>query len=90
MDNVASFPEVKFVTTNSPWKQLRHLASEVIEVAVALAKRDRYQAAKELWDVIHSAETLLRILVKRYQVDAIGAREEILSGNMERGYYEVG
>jgi hypothetical protein len=83
---IYQFPPTRFVS-NSPWRQWRHLLSEVIEIGLALLRGDLQHAAAEGWDVKHSAETLQRILAGR-GADIEMAREEVLSNNLERGYYD--
>jgi hypothetical protein len=61
--------------------------SEVIEIGWALLRGDLQHAATETWDTRHSAETLHRILAGK-GADVAMAREEVISNNLERGYYE--
>ena len=82
---IYQFPATKFVS-NTHWRQWRHLLSEVIEIGWALLRGDFQHAATETWDARHSAETLHRILEGK-GVDVTMAREEVLSNNLERGYY---
>lgn len=80
------FPATRFAV-NSPWRQWRHLVSEVYEIGLALLRGDLQHAATETWDARHSAETLHRILAGK-GADVEMAREEVLSNNLERGYYD--
>lgn len=80
------FPATRFVC-NSPWKQWWHLLSGVIEVGTALLAGNIQHAATELWKVKHSIETFHRILEGK-GADVHIAREETLSDNIERGYYQ--
>jgi hypothetical protein len=59
------FPRAKFVGTNKIEDQLQHLISEVIEVRSAYYLPDMAHLASELCDVVHSAETFLRLLAER-------------------------
>lgn len=79
------FPPTRFVA-NSPWRQWWHLLSEVIEIGRALLAGNLQHAAAEAWDVKQSAETLHRIL-EGQGADVEMAREHVLSGCRERGYY---
>jgi len=80
-----SFPATKFVS-NSLARQWWHLLTEVFEIGVALLRGELQHAATETWDVRHSAETLHRILSGK-GADVVMAREEVISNNMDRGYY---
>jgi hypothetical protein len=68
--------------------QIIHLRSELEEVQVEIVKRDHSATAREVWDVIHSAETALRILENQHGVNVEEARFLVLAGNAGRGYYE--
>lgn len=84
------FPATRFVS-NSLWRQWWHLFSEVIELGLALAAAhftgDLQHVAREAEDVSQSDETFKRILSGK-GVDIAMAREEVISGCLERGYYE--
>lgn len=80
------FPATKFVS-NSPWRQWWHLLSEVLEVGFALLCRDLQAAAHETIDVQVSGETMNRILSGQ-GADIEMARETVISGHIERGYYQ--
>jgi len=84
------FPRTKFVDTNSLIEQRCHLTSEVIEVDKefdAFPKTDFKAVACELFDVIHSAETALRILEERHGVNILAAKQAVIHKNTARGYY---
>jgi len=78
-----TFPEVKFTSTNSIDEQCLHVVSEAIE---ASQEDDPYKKAMELWDVIHSAETGLRIL-SASGVHIEQAKIDVVIKNTARGYY---
>lgn len=59
------FPRTTFVDTNKIEDQLQHLISELVEVKAAYYLPDLVHMASELCDVIHSAETFLRLLAER-------------------------
>ena len=84
-NDLYQFPATRFIS-NTPWQQWRHLFSEVMEIAWALICNNYQHAAAESWDVKHSAETLQRIL-SGHGADIEMARENVISNNMERGYY---
>lgn len=84
------FPPTRFVS-NSLWRQWWHLFSEVIELGRALISArftGNYQhVAREAEDVSQSDETFKRIL-SGMGVDIALARQQVVSGCLERGYYE--
>lgn len=86
-DSLYQFPATKFVS-NSLWRQWWHLLSEVIEIARALIKRDLQHAMTESWDASHSLETMRHIGAGR-GADIAMARDEVVSNNLERGYYDI-
>ena len=85
---VFSFPETKFVDELKIAGQFCHLASEVDEVFQDMMNERYLEMASELWDVIHSAETALRILEKDHQIDVKGLKQKIIDKNKQRGYYK--
>lgn len=80
------FPPIK--KTDSLILQIGHLRSEVNEVVNAKLNRESNERlAEELMDVIHSAETTLRMLP--FTDEALdGIKRRIVSKNEARGYYE--
>jgi hypothetical protein len=64
------FPRAKFVDEINIEAQIKHLGSEIIEARVAYATPYILRLAEELFDVIHSAETALRILSEKCGCDA--------------------
>jgi len=64
------FPRAKFVDDNSIEDQIKHLGSEIDEARAAYATPYIMRLAEELFDVIHSAETALRILSEKCGCDA--------------------
>jgi len=84
--NNYQFSPTRFVC-NPLWRQWFHLLSEVLEVGKALLSGNLQHAATEAWDVKQSTETMHRILAgKGADIDL--AREQIISNNIERGYYQ--
>jgi hypothetical protein len=84
--DIYQFPPTRF-TSNSPWRQWLHLLSEVLELGFALLQRNVQHAARETWDVGQSSETMNRILAG-LGADVEMAREHVISGCRERGYYD--
>lgn len=81
------FPAVNFVS-NSLYAQITHLESEMNEVTEAYFTPGGIDhLAEELCDVIHSAETALRILADRYGVDVLVVLAAVIEKNRIRGYY---
>lgn len=86
MNDLYQFPPTRFVS-NSLWSQWWHLFSEVLELGVALLFRNWQHAMREAEDVSQSDETLKRILSGK-GADLALAREQVITGCLERGYYE--
>ena len=80
------FPPVRFVGETPVLQQIKHLKSEIIEVEEALGKSDKDNLILELWDVIHSAETALRI-ISSWGEDVFAVKKEVYRKNDDRGYY---
>lgn len=72
---------------NSPWRQLRHVAGELLEVAAALLRRDYAHAAEELVDVQVACETLLHILGYDSRKRNLW-RDYVDAKNEARGYHK--
>jgi len=64
------FPRTRFVDSVLIEDQLKHLASEIVEARVAYTTPYIVRLAEELFDVIHSSETALRILEEKCGCDA--------------------
>jgi len=80
------FPATIFVTKTKLKFQADHVFSEVIEATHAHDSGDHAHAVEELWDLIHSAETMLRM----YQAaghDVWAAKTSVEVKNRKRGYY---
>lgn len=80
------YPATKFVS-NGLYTQLRHVGSEADEAMAAFYTPYINDLAAELCDVIHSAETALRILQANYGVDVEVVQAGVVRKNQERGYY---
>lgn len=63
-----------------------HASNTLVREDFAEADNDRFEYGKELMDVIHSAETALRIAFDDSEVD--GLRDAVEEKNRKRGYYE--
>ena len=72
---------------NSQWRQLQHVAGELLEVAAALLRRDYAHAAEELVDVQVACETLLHILGYS-DLDRQLWRAYVDNKNEVRGYHK--
>jgi NTP pyrophosphatase (non-canonical NTP hydrolase) len=81
------FPRTKFVDSNPLVTQIQHVSSEVHEAYNAGCDESLERTAEELFDVIHSAETALRILQERHGVDIEAVGRQVVDKNRERGYY---
>jgi len=84
MSEWARFPRTKFVNENTPIDQLDHLMDEINEVEGAVSAEE---TVIELFDVIHSAETLIRMMEKCYGMNPEQLKEKVIQKNKERGYY---
>jgi hypothetical protein len=80
------FPETRF-TTNGPYVQLAHIRSELKELVDAYENEPIVRVAEEALDLIHSCETLLRILEQRQLVDVPVLHDLVVEKNRLRGYY---
>lgn len=94
MSDVYRFPRTRFVDENTFSQQFKHIRSEVDEVWQELERlypdlADPVRVAEELLDVIHSAETGLRILQERHGVDVGRLSVQIRIKNYNRGYYDA-
>jgi hypothetical protein len=63
------FPRAIHADSLSVRDQIKHLASEIIETKMAYASPAIDSVAMELYDVIHSAETCVRMLDERHHID---------------------
>lgn len=80
------FPPVRFVS-NALHDQIVHIISECDEVVSAYQSPEINDLAMELCDLIHSAETALRMLAERYDVDVLVVQALVVDKNQKRGYY---
>lgn len=85
--NLYQFPQTRFVS-NSPWRQWWHLVSEVLELGWEIFCKNWQKAANESWDISQDQETMRRIL-SGLGADVELARENVVCGNIERGYYDA-
>lgn len=82
-----SFPRSRF-TNNPPYIQLQHIKSELEELDQAyMVEIDINRVAEEAMDLIHSVETLLRILEIRFDIDVDRIKTMVIGKNQARGYY---
>lgn len=81
------FPRTKHVDTASPYEQLQHIKSEMAELERAYLHEPKDRVAEEALDLIHSAETFLRILQERQGIDIESIQRRVIDKNRQRGYY---
>lgn len=74
-------------TNNGVWRQLWHIATELLEVAAALLRGDYTHAAEELADVQVGCETMLYILGYHTPDDRNHIRNLVDRKNAVRGYH---
>jgi NTP pyrophosphatase (non-canonical NTP hydrolase) len=87
------FPKTRFVEENTIEAQLENVGTEfqevVEEVYPHLRAGKNYDAiAEELWDLVQSAETALRILDEQHGVDIAHIRQFVYEKNRARNYYK--
>lgn len=83
------FPRVKFVDMDTLSKQLDHIRSEHREMWLAHENGKIGDLAMELFDLIHSCETALRILQEFYGIDIWATMQAVIEKNQKRGYYDA-
>jgi hypothetical protein len=83
------FPKTVFVESCTINEQMEKIGTEFGEVIDALANPiiNHEGVAIELWDVIQSCETALRILEEQHGVDVSIVRQYVYEKNRARGYY---
>lgn len=87
MTNFYRFPKMAEIDLWAQCEQVEKLREEVEEVAnVASREKDRIAYGVELMDLIHAAETALRMQFDDDEVDALALLCE--SKNRKRGYYD--
>lgn len=85
------YPETIFVRINDLDQQADHLKSEAEEVVKSLAEGPK-RITEELVDSIHSAETMIRILLDRQLItkhDIEVIEYKAVEKNRQRGYYKL-
>lgn len=73
-------------TNNTPWQQFWHIITELLEVMLALLKKDIPHAAEELVDLQTACETMLVILGYNDRHRAT-VRRLVAQKNEKRDYY---
>lgn len=81
------FPRAKFVDENGICGQVAHIQTEADEAFRELTNPNVDVLAMEVMDVYHSAETALRILEEKYNVDIQELMNKVADKNEARGYY---
>lgn len=84
-----NFDRVKFVDHGGIINQIKHIQSEVNELLEAAMTPDIKHTMVELMDVLHSGESLVRIMVEVHGQNPNEALESVKLKNKERGYYET-
>lgn len=84
-----SFPRTHFVDRGGILNQIDHTYSEVCEALEAALTPEVGHTAEEIFDIIHSAETALRIMQESHGVDLTAAYLRVIEKNRERGYYGI-
>ena len=83
-----NFPRTRYVDTNGVYDQMKHMRSEMEEVSMAFYSEPEIdRLAEEALDLIHSCETMLRILQERRGVNVWEVAIKLEAKNAERGYY---
>lgn len=80
------FPEAIFIT-NSPFTQLQHVKSEIMEFEQAYFSEPAENVAIEALDAIHSLETWLRGFCHNNGLDIAVLHDLVVEKNRQRGYY---
>ncbi|NTU49490.1 MAG: hypothetical protein HGA87_01100 [Desulfobulbaceae bacterium] len=83
------FPRTKFADRNTLSEQIDHVYSELVEVHTAHLNFTPALVAEELVDLIHSAETALRILEKEYDFCIEAVVDGVKEKNLARNYYNI-
>lgn len=82
-----NFDRTKFVGLNAIINQIAHISAEVDESLEAAMTTDLFHLAEELMDVLHSAESALRIMKEFHNINLNEVRQAVKSKNKARGYY---
>lgn len=88
------FPRTRFVDELDFCRQLKHVRSELDEVWQELERlypdlADPVRVGEECVDLLHSVETLLRILQEKHGVDVGALSAAVRMKNYNRGYYHA-
>ena len=86
---IFSFPRTIFVTQNGLVAQVRHMATEQVEIEASMLTPDIHHTAEEIMDLYHSCESCLRILQEKYGIDLNKLWETVTEKNAARGYYDI-
>lgn len=84
-----NFPRIKFCDECDLHTQLKHFASECIEIVERIEHGDMPGITEEVLDMLHSAETWIRI-VERHGVDIDAEISKVIEKNRARNYYGEG
>ena len=84
---IFSFPRTIFVNQNGLVAQVRHMATEQVEIEASMLTPDIHHTAEEIMDLYHSCESCLRILQEKYGINLIQLRRDVERKNTIRQYY---
>lgn len=84
---IFNFPRAIFVNKNGIVGQCFHIESELRELQESITEPDIFHTAEEAIDLLHSIETLLRILEEKHGVDLNDVGDYVQAKNKRRGYY---
>ena len=84
---IFNFPRTRFVDGGGIINQIDHVYTEITEALEAALTPDNEHTAEELMDVIHSAETALRIMQEKHGVNLNEVRRNVERKNFDRNYY---
>lgn len=85
MSGFYRFPAMAGMEEYDALDQIEHIREEVDEAILARQDRERQSYGMELLDVIHAAETALRMEFGDAEVCRL--RERVIEKNSKRGYY---
>jgi hypothetical protein len=85
---IYNFPATRFANENSLEQQLVHIISEMDEVSQAYNEESPERLTEEIFDLLHSVETAIRMIEKEMgKKDMAKIELSVWKKNLERGYY---
>ena len=83
-----NFPATIFSQANTPEQQIHHIRTELDEACYEIVFDNIPLAIMECLDAVHSAETLLRIVLREYgEEKVLKGMKLVIKKNHDRGYY---